>query len=146
MSTARSVYGLTILIALAALCMKGVDTLTPSTTPEQIVQSQLSALQNNDMSGVYEFASPANKQRTGDVNTFGQMVRTGPYKYLVGHKKADILLTSNMAASKQYLVRVVPTVEAGKPTRIVEYWWSLSRCKSGPHKDCYMVDAVIPNA
>lgn len=123
--------------------------LSPSTPPMDVVLSQLTALQKNDMSGVYEFASPANKQRTGDVNTFSQMVRSGPYKYLVGHKKADVLLESNMAASKQYLVRVIPTNinndGNAKISKVVEYWWSLSRCPNGPNAGCYMVDAVIPN-
>ena len=106
---------------------------------------QLVALQQDNMEGVYEYASPFNKQNTGSVDRFGQMVRSGPYKYLVSHKKADILMESKMAASMQYLVRVVPQ-ESRSSTSVVEYWWSLSRCKSGPHQGCYMVDAVIPNA
>jgi hypothetical protein len=123
-----------VTVALVSGWLSTVNALSPSTTPEHIVLSQLSALQKDDMPGVYEFASPANKQRTGDVNTFGQMVRTGPYKYLVGHKKADILLESNMAASKQYLVRVIPSNTEEKSNKIVEYWWSLSRCTSGSYK------------
>lgn len=122
------------------------DALSPATSPEQIVLSQLLSLQKDDMNGVYEFASPANKQRTGDVKTFGQMVRSGPYKYLVGHKKADILLASTIADSMQYLVRVVPSDNSENSSkRVVEYWWSLSRCNAGPQAGCYLVDAVIPN-
>ena len=29
--------------------------------------------------------------------------------------------------------------------KILEFWWSLSRCKSGEFTGSYMVDAVIPN-
>ena len=29
--------------------------------------------------------------------------------------------------------------------KVMEYWWSLSRCKSGEFTGSYMVDAVIPN-
>jgi hypothetical protein len=119
--------------------------LTPLTTPEQIIHSQLVALQQDDILGVYEFSSPLNKQQTVNVERFGQMVRGGPYRFLIGHQKADILLSSNMADSKQYLVRVIPKEFPAKGT-IVEFWWSLSRCKTGPHLGCYMVDAVIPNA
>lgn len=99
------------------------------------------------MLGVYEYASPNNKKRTGDIATFAQMVRVGPYKYLIGHKKADILLTSTIAASKQYFVRVFPAEDKDEKSskKVVEYWWSLSRCTTGPHTGCYMVDAVIPN-
>lgn len=119
--------------------------LTPSTSPEQVIQSQLVALKKDDMAGVYEYASPFNKQNTGSVDRFSQMVRSGPYKYLVKHKRADILLESKMASSMQYLVRVVPQ-EFQSSAVLREYWWSLSRCKSGPNIGCYMVDAVIPNA
>lgn len=117
-------------------------TLTPSTNPEQIVQSQLLAFQQQDMAGVYQYASPNNQAQVGNLDRFTQMIQNnnGPYKWLIGHEKSDILLSSNMAASKQYLVRVVC-----HKSKIVEYWWSLSRCKMGPHAGCYMVDAVIPN-
>ena len=121
-------------------------TLTPATTPEEIIQSQLSSLQEDDMTGVFDFASPANRERVGgDVNRFGEMVRSGPYKYLISHTKADILLYSQMGQSKQYLVRVIPSGLSGRPS-IHEYWWSLSRVRTGPTAGCYMVDAVIPNA
>lgn len=114
--------------------------LTPSTSPEQIIESQLVALQQDDMPGVYEFASPNNKAQVGTLERFGQMVRSGPYKKLIGHQKADILLSSKMAKSKQYLVRVIP--KEYPKGGITEFWWSLSRSNNG----CYMVDAVIPNS
>ena len=78
-----------------------------------------------------------------------------------------------MAESRQYLVRVTSLSTSGqKPSssaldsdldgddddddetslskdvgrnKILEYWWSLSRCKSGEFTGSYMVDAVIPN-
>jgi len=130
------------LFLLATLVISVVESLSPSTTPEQVLLSQLAALQKDDMAGVYEYASPNNKRRTGDIQTFSMMVRQGPYKNLIGHKRADILMTSNIAASKQFLVRVLP---ADDPMKVVEYWWSLSRCNVGPYAGCYMVDAVIPN-
>jgi len=141
----RSTFVLFILfLALVSILS---EALSPATTPEQVILSQLTALQQDDMSGVYEFASPVNKQRTGDVNTFGQMVRSGPYRYLIHHKRADILMASTIAASKQYLVRVFPddSIPTSSAKKVVEYWWSLSRCKTGPNAGCYMVDAVIPN-
>jgi hypothetical protein len=118
-------------------------TLTPSTDPEHIVQSQLLAFQQQDMAGVYQYGSPNNKAQVGDLDRFTHMIQNskGPYKWLIGHSKSDILLSSQMSASKQYLVRVV----CPKESKIMEYWWSLSRCKIGPHAGCYMVDAVIPN-
>jgi hypothetical protein len=117
-------------------------TLTPSTAPEQIIKSQLAALQKDDMTEVFQYASPGNKAQVGgDVNRFAQMVKSGPYQFLIGHSKAELLLESSMFKSKQYLVRVV-----SEDVKIHEYWWSLSRCNiEGPWLGCYMVDAVIPN-
>jgi hypothetical protein len=129
-------------------------TLTPSTNPELIVQSQLLALQQRDMAGVYQYASPTNQAQVGDLDRFSQMIQNsrGPYRPLIGHTKSDILLSSQMFASKQYLVRVVfhnndddNNNNNARNSKIVEYWWSLSRCKIGRYAGCYMVDAVIPN-
>ena len=130
--------------------------LGPSSTPEQVIESQLSALQVQDMAGVFQFASPANRQNVNnDVEKFGHMVRSGPYKHLLGHERADIMLQSSLGLSKQYLVRVITDQtkmndddkeeEKKKKKKIVEYWWSLSRSTDGPNAGCYMVDAVIPN-
>jgi Domain of unknown function (DUF4864) len=118
--------------------------LTPSTPPQEIIQQQLQALQQDDMASVYQLASPNNKERTVDVTRFGQMVRSGPYKHLVRHIRSTVLLESNMAASQQFLVRIVPR-DYEESGRIVEYWWSLSRCNGGEYAGSYMVDAVIPN-
>lgn len=119
--------------------------LTPSTNPEDIIRDQLSALQVDDMNAVYRYASPNNKKMTGgDVVRFGQMVRSGPYRDLIRHRSSEILLEMKMAESKQYLVRVTPK-EYPVNGKIVEYWWSLSRCQGGEFVGSYMVDAVIPN-
>jgi hypothetical protein len=71
-----------------------------------------------------------------------------------------------MAGSRQFLVRVSSSpsastssldldpddVEEGEDEskderrgKILEYWWSLSRCKSGEFTGSYMVDFVLPN-
>lgn len=118
--------------------------LTPSTKAQEVIQQQLDALQRDDMDQVYKFASPGNKERTGDVTRFGQMVRWGPYKHLVKHSKSLILMEATMAQSQQFLVRIVPG-DYEESGRVLEYWWSLSRCNSGEFSGSYMVDAVIPN-
>ena len=118
--------------------------LTPSATAQQVVQQQLDALQHDDMDQVYLFASPGNKECTGDVARFGQMVRSGPYKYMVKHSKSLILMEATMGLSQQFLVRIVPG-DYEESGRILEYWWSLSRCTGGEYNGSYMVDAVIPN-
>jgi hypothetical protein len=118
--------------------------LSPSTLPQEVIHQQLQALQKDDMATVYQCASPGNKERTGDVTRFGEMVRFGPYKHLIEHQKSIILLESTMASSQQFLVKIVPK-NYEKSGRIFEYWWSLSRCMEGEYAGSYMVDAVIPN-
>jgi hypothetical protein len=99
----------------------------------------------DDMDTVYRYASPNNKKMTGgDVDRFGQMVRSGPYMELIRHLRSEILLEMKMSESKQYLVRVTPKEYPNKG-KVVEFWWSLSRCKGGEFAGSYMVDAVIPN-
>jgi hypothetical protein len=137
---------LLLLYSLAAVAV--VSALTPSTSPEEIIYSQLAALRQDNMADVYRYASPANKMQTGTLETFGRMVRSPPYNFLVRHEEADILLESQLGASRQYLVRIVPNAKSfPRKTTTVEYWWSLSPCTvPGEYQGCYMVDAVIPNA
>ena len=132
-----------VVIVTIAISFAEAFVLNPATTPEQIIESQLIALKKDDMAGVYEFASPNNKAQTGSIDKFGQMVRSGPYTYLVGHEESAILLESTLGASKQFLVRVIPS---DPKKTAVEYWWSLSRCRTGENQGCFMVDAVIPNS
>jgi Domain of unknown function (DUF4864) len=148
-----------------------IFSLTPQTTPEEIVMSQLKSLQKDDMQGVFDFASPSNKANVNnDLNAFDRMVRRGAYAYLVRHQEAQILLTMTTPTLNvwQGLVRVVPAELDPKKSTVMnnekdedeeedeftskgpkeptkDYWWTLSRCKVGFHKGCYMVDAVMPS-
>jgi hypothetical protein len=121
--------------------------LSPATTPDNVVLKQLKALQQNTMEDVFLYASPNNKANVGgSVERFGEMVRSGPYKYLINHKQAEVLLTVSDASDQRWrgLVRVFCGDQfQGKDC--VEFWWLLSRCSDGPYTGSYMVDAVIPN-
>ena len=131
--------------------------LSPTTKPQEIIERQLEALRGDDMAEVYRFASPANKRRVGNAVRFGEMVRSGPYRYLVRHARSEILLESHMAKSKQFLVRVISSSsssssgnkeeeeQSSSQKEIKQYWWLLSRCRAGEHTGSYMVDAVIPS-
>ena len=77
-----------------------------------------------------------------------------------------------MAESRQFLVRVISSLDTASSSpldlnqddidyddeegesglrqsapqkKVLEYWWSLSRCKTGEFSGSYMVDAVIPD-
>ena len=63
----------------AARCYSlSIFSLTPLTTPEEIVLAQLVALQKDDMQLVFDFASVGNKAGfQNDLETFDRMVRFG---------------------------------------------------------------------
>ena len=130
-----------------------IFSLSPQTTPEEIVSAQLVALQKDDMQTVFDFASPGNKANVhDDVRIFDRMVRSSVYVYLLRHETAEILMTAtypNKNEQWQGLVRVLPNniINNNSPAaEVKEYWWVLSRCKTGPHKECFMVDADMPNS
>mmetsp|Transcript_646 Transcript_646/g.1432 ORF Transcript_646/g.1432 Transcript_646/m.1432 type:complete len:184 (+) Transcript_646:156-707(+) len=145
------------LIATASFTFCESFQLSPSTAPGEIIERQLAALRDDDIGAVYKFASPANKEHIGSATDFAKMVRSGPYRYLLGHSRSEILLESKLSASHQFLVRVITSssiFEEDKDRsypqdtnggKVVEYWWSLSRCNKGEFTGSYMVDAVIPN-
>mmetsp|Transcript_10743 Transcript_10743/g.29640 ORF Transcript_10743/g.29640 Transcript_10743/m.29640 type:complete len:311 (-) Transcript_10743:64-996(-) len=147
--------------------------LTPQTTPESVVRSQLDALQIDDIYEVFKYASPSNKAMTGPWQRFSEMVRSPPYHHLVGHARANVVLEvrSKMAPDCWGgLVQVLPpfieqasddadidsdsnsngdgvnssTMTTAATSRSVEFWWYLSRCTEGPYAGCYMVDSVKP--
>jgi hypothetical protein len=157
------------LLSTHSLCRLAVDAfqLTPSTPPMEVLKQQLSALKDDDITTVYRFASPNNKRQVGSIDRFDQMIRSNgsPYKHLIGHTDAQILLESNIMQSKQYLVRIITTPSRSKqePTSndmgglgpkndrrqqmmsVYDYWWSMSRCQGGDDDGSFMVDAVLPN-
>jgi len=132
--------------------------LTPSTTPEQIITTQLEALQKESLSDVYALASPTNKQQVGSIENFERMIRNHPYyNALLQHERSTILLESAVGTrTKQYLVRVkvkdnnnnTGDDKSGRAggALLKDFWWSLSRVSipSHPQHDCFMVDAVLP--
>jgi hypothetical protein len=122
--------------------------LSPITPPEQIVAWQLQALQADNMKDVFDYASPNNQANAGNsLERFSSMVRSGPYKPLIHHASADILLT-RVTPDVQWLglVRVVGRQDEKKSEQQVsEFWWLLSKCDKGEFVGCYMVDAVIPH-
>ena len=70
---------------------------TPDTDdgPERALQRQIAALERNDdpiadagIKTVYNYASPANRRRTGPYERFARMVRSDRYAPLVDHAEA----------------------------------------------------------
>ena len=73
-------FAASLLLLLQHCPMAAGLSLNPSTPPGDIIERQLEALKDGDIGTVYKFASPGNKQQTGDVTNFARMVQSGPYR------------------------------------------------------------------
>jgi hypothetical protein len=140
---------------------------SPSLTPVQVVNGQLSALQRGDVQTCFNFASPNNKRATGPWQRFEMMVRQTPaYAPLVGCDRYEVVgAVPTGAATYRCRVRVWPAEGVAVPfaTRwpslgvrldapVLDYDWELRRQpdpSSGAEADvagCWMVDGVMPDA
>jgi hypothetical protein len=125
--------------------------ITPNTLPEQVVQQQLKALQTSDMETAFHLMSPTNQQLTGPWKQFASLMSDEPFGPIVGHRRADVLMTVNDEENflVSCFVRVWPQVEKGDESMQMskEYWWELSiqDKEAGPSEDCWMVDTIMPN-
>lgn len=138
---------------------------SPSLTPVQVVDGQLSALQRGDVQTCFSFASPNNKRATGPWQRFEMMVRQTPaYAPLVGCDRYEVVgAVPTGAATYRCRVRVWPAEGVAVPfgTRwpslgvrldapVLDYDWELSlQPEDGAEADvagCWMVDGVMPDA
>ena len=122
---------------------------SPTLSALQVLQSQLAALQAGDVRTCFEFASPTNKQATGPVSKFEDLVRQTPaYSPLVGCSSFEVVSGLSLSDT-QWRCRVLV-----RPARLwpfepcrpaVMYEWMLTKqIESGPNKGCWMVDGVLP--
>lgn len=127
---------------------------SPSLTPVQVVEAQLSALQQDDVQRCFAFASPANRAMTGPWQRFDLLIRQTPaYAPLVACTRYMVVGALPTAASKfRVRVRVWPAGGSSAPfavaVPVLDYDWSLTRQAEtdDDFADCWMVDAVMPDA
>ena len=114
----------------------------PELTPGEVVQIQVEALQNNDDTDTgieitFRFASPSNKQATGPLFRFAQLVKNPVYRPMLNHKLAEYgpLKQSGDTATQ----RVTIVEQDGSAT---VYLFSLSRQNEPPCQGCWLTDSV----
>ena len=117
----------------------------PEFTPDKVVRIQLNALAQNNTpyrdAGIeiaFRFASPANKQSTGPLNRFIQLVHNPVYKPMLDHQTArfgDLVVENGQAYMPVFL-----TASDGKQ---VGYVFILSMQSGGVYDQCWMTDAVL---
>ena len=117
----------------------------PSLSVREVVQLQLDALRSVDQpfkdagfAVVYNFSSPENREQTGPLPRFAQMVREG-FGEMVNHRSANLPATVQQA--EQALQPVELTSFSGRSYR---YVFILRRQLEGEYAGCWMTDGVIP--
>ena len=115
----------------------------PDLSPEEVVKIQVTALQNNDeedtgIKTTFKFASLQNRQITGPLARFRELVREKAYRPLLNHKLAEydpIEIDGDTATQ-----RVTITAKNGQAT---VYMFTLSKQKNPSCEGCWMTDSVI---
>ena len=113
-------------------------------SPPDVIRIQLAALAHNREFGkdrgigvAWRFASPANKEVTGPEARFARMLKGG-YGAMLNHKRSSLgELQLTAVEAKQVVL-----VEAADG-QIHAYLWMLGLQENGPHRGCWMTDAVI---
>ena len=70
----------------------------PGLSPAQVVQYQVTALQHNDdpksdagIERAFQFASPANKQATGPLENFTQILKSPAYAPMLNNRSSEVV-------------------------------------------------------
>jgi hypothetical protein len=114
----------------------------PELSPEDVVKIQVEALQQNDDndSGIevtFRFASPANKQVTGPLFRFKELVKNPLYRPMLNHKTADY---SKMVFDGDTATQRVTIIESNGEATV--YLFTLSRQNLSDCPGCWMTDSV----
>ncbi len=116
----------------------------PSYGPKQVVEIQLTALQQLDKPSknagyatVFRFSSPENRDKTGPLPRFIQMMQSG-YADMLGHRSHTVL--TPVVQGEQALLPVEVTTRSG---RTVRYVFVLRQQLEGSYKGCWMTDGVV---
>ncbi|MEJ8758616.1 DUF4864 domain-containing protein [Pontibacter sp. H259] len=138
-------YASTHYAAGDAAATSGFSYVRPSKglSPQDVVQIQLKALQQNDDSDsgiitVFNFSSPVSKISMGPIEHFRLMVRDPVYKPMLNfkaYKKGNMVITGKSA----YQLVVLTTQDNEKAA----YLFMLARQTKGYYKGCWMTVGVV---
>ncbi len=117
----------------------------PSMGPHEVVELQIKAMQKNDypyenhgIEVAYRFASPANRENTGPIKRFTQMVNNEIYSSLLNARQYGL---DAVEIEGDIAVQKVTLIDA--EDNPVVYYFQLSRQKEGAYQDCWLTDSVV---
>jgi len=115
-------------------------------SPQEVVQYQVHALQQNDdpksdagIERAFRFASPSNKQVTGPLENFVQIVKSPAYSSLLNSRSSSIIGSEVEGDQAKIAVRIIAA-----DGREVTYVFVLSKQHESDFDNCWMTDAVTP--
>lgn len=129
-----------LLVGLLA-CARVTGAPEPGLSAGDVIRFQIEALAddetNDGIAATFRFASPANKEMTGPLERFIEIVRAPAYRPLINHVAAEYgeLFSRNGHAAQ------VVTVTARDGSRHA-YLFQLSRQTEGLFRGCWMTDSV----
>jgi hypothetical protein len=116
----------------------------PELSPEQVVQYQVTALQQNDdpksdagIERAFRFASPSNKEATGPLENFVRIVKSPTYSPLLNNRSSSILGSEVKGNQAKVGVKIVAA-----DGRELTYVFILSKQNEGDFNNCWMTDGV----
>jgi hypothetical protein len=117
----------------------------PDLMPQEVVRSQLEALQHNDegypdrgIAIAYDFASPGNKQTTGPLERFSELVKSPIYRPFIQARAVNYSPMSVMGNQAHQIVQV----EAADG-EVAYYYFMLSRQQEAPCLGWWMTETVL---
>ena len=117
----------------------------PNIKPEEVIAIQLNALMNNDLpyidagiSQTWEFAHPQNRQYTGPLSNFKQMMKSDSYILMLDHKDHNIIFVSKNENIANYFVEITDKIGSK-----FGFTWTVKKVLSnGDFKNCWMTSGV----
>lgn len=131
---------LLVLTAHAAPPSGAIPGPAPDLDPPQVVQAMLMALKKGNDQGIaelYKFSSPKNREQTGPLASFRDIIREG-FPDLLGHRAArpGVPLIDGERA-------MMPVEVIGSDDQPHRYVFLLSKQSAPECKGCWMADAVF---
>jgi hypothetical protein len=143
-------YRLFLFIALGYFGMlasaSGTEVVKPNPdiAPLEVVDIQLTGLQNNDnperdfgIRQTWAFAHPGNRRMTGPYPRFAQMIRSPSYAKMIDHATHSIKLAKQGTGWQQF--DVLMETNGGN---VLFFSWVVEKVTEGEYKDCWMTTAV----
>lgn len=124
--------------------IEGLDVPSEEYEPEEVIERQVGALENNDdpredagIETAYNFASPGNRSNTGPIESFKRMVKNRVYSDMIDHDRSSY--TPIERDGDKARQEVVLVQEDGTET---VYEFVVSVQSEGQFEGCWMTDSV----